>query len=60
MEKDFMNIEQASAYLSLAKSTLYTYVSKDTVPYIKLGSKVIFDKNDLARWLNGMKRGPKI
>ncbi len=47
----FMTIEQASTYLNVAKPTLYGYVCNRTIPYIKKGKKLYFEKNELDSWL---------
>ena len=49
---EFLSIDEASSYLSLAKQTLYGFTSKRTIPFIKRGKRLYFKKSDLANWLN--------
>lgn len=47
----FMAIEQACTYLNIAKPTLYGYVCNRSIPYIKKGKKLYFEKKELDTWL---------
>ncbi len=47
----FLNIDEASVYLSLAKQTLYGYTSNGIIPFIKRAKRVLFLKSDLEKWL---------
>lgn len=49
----FMNIEDASKYLDLAKQTIYSFTCKGTIPFIKKAKKLYFIKADLDTWLSG-------
>lgn len=54
MEKRFFNIDQLTEYVMLSKSTIYKKVSNNEIPYIKIGKKVLFDKEQIDPWvLNG-------
>lgn len=46
-----VDMNEAAAYLGVAKATLYTMVSQRRVPYIKVGSLTKFDKAHLDRWI---------
>jgi len=50
---ELLNISQASQYLSLAKQTLYSFTSKNEIPFIKRGKKLYFKKSELNKWLIG-------
>lgn len=47
----FMTMEQACTYLNIAKPTLYGYVCNRSIPYIKKGKKLYFEKKELDTWL---------
>lgn len=51
MNEDFMNIEQASAYLGLKKGTIYQKCHRREIPYYKRGSLLLFNKKDLEEWI---------
>jgi excisionase family DNA binding protein len=48
---DLMTARQASAYLQMAMPTLYGYVNRDQIPFLKRG-RLYFRKADLDEWLN--------
>ena len=55
--KMFMNIEEAAEFTGFSVATLYTYINKKTVPYIKKGGKVMFKRESLIDWMEeGEKR----
>lgn len=54
-----MNIDEVAEYLHLKKSTVYSYTSKEQIPFIKLGGKLLFDSNDISKWLEKSKTCPK-
>ncbi len=51
--RDYMNIKQLSEYLGIAISTIYSMSSKGTIPRTKLGNRVIFNKDEIDKWLKG-------
>lgn len=53
---DFLNIEEASKFLNLAKATVYTLTSAGKIPVIKKGKRLYFTKQELIDWL---KKGRK-
>ena len=56
METNYLNLDTICKILNLSKSTVYAYVGKNQIPYIKLGGKLLFPENDLTEWLNTMKQ----
>ena len=53
MEKRFMNINEASEYLGFAVQTLYSWTSQRRIPFVKIGSRIRFDKHKLDKWIEG-------
>lgn len=49
--KELLNVDEAAAYLGLAKSTVYKLVSWKRIPFYKLGARVLFDKGILSSWV---------
>lgn len=48
----FMNIEQASEFLGISKSTLYKKSMKNEIPkYRPAGGKLLFKVEELTRWI---------
>ncbi len=59
-EKDkILSIQEASDFLNLAKQTLYSFTSKNVIPFLKKGKKLYFRKSDLINWLSEGKRKSK-
>lgn len=44
-------LPDAAKYLQVAESTLYVWVSRKTIPYVKVGRKTHFRKADLDKWV---------
>ena len=49
---NFLNVEEASLFLNLAKATLYSLSSSSKIPVIKKGKRLYFSKQSLIDWLN--------
>lgn len=45
-----LNIQQASELIHLKVSTIYTKISKKTIPYIKTDKAVLFEEEALLEW----------
>ena len=52
----YFDIEEASAFLKLAKQTLYQLSSNRKIPTIKRGKKLYFLKTELTQWLKSGRR----
>lgn len=50
-EKQILTIDQAAEFLSLSSNTLYGYVHKRIIPFIKKRKKLYFFKSALQNWL---------
>lgn len=46
--KEVLNLEEASAFLGIAKSTLYKMTHQNRLPYFKPAGKLIFFENRLC------------
>ena len=46
-----LNIQQAADLLGLKVKTLYTYICKKKIPYVKLGGRVLFQPEKLETWV---------
>jgi excisionase family DNA binding protein len=50
----FLDLKSVCKYTSLSKSYIYKKVMHKTIPFIKVGSKTIFDREQIDVWmLNG-------
>lgn len=48
--KAILNIDEAADFVGLAKSTLYKRVCRNRIPYLKIGSRILFESSALLRW----------
>ncbi len=51
MEK-LLSIREAADLLGLKVPTLYKKICSKTIPYIKLGGRVLFKESTLEEWVN--------
>jgi len=51
MEKRFVGIEEMAEYLGLKKGTLYAWIFRREIPYLKIGRLVKFDIMEIEKWL---------
>ncbi len=49
----FLTVEQAAEFLTLAVPTIYSKVSRRELPYMKRGKRLYFAKSDLEDYLKG-------
>lgn len=47
----YMNVQEAAEFLRLRPSTLYAWVCAGRIPYAKIGSRILFDRNVLVQWV---------
>jgi excisionase family DNA binding protein len=59
MTQKFLSVKQAAEYLTLASSTLYSYVHYKAIPFTKIGDRVVFEKDRLDRWVKSKTKGGK-
>lgn len=50
-QKKALTIKEASEYLNLSKGTIYKYTAEATIPHYKIGSRILFNVNELEEWL---------
>ena len=51
MEKRILNMDDCAKYLGLSKGTLYVWVCRRKIPYLKVGRLVKFDMRKIEEWL---------
>jgi excisionase family DNA binding protein len=55
MLKRLLNVDEAAEYTGIKKNTLYSWVCQRRVPFVKCGSRTMFDIKDLERWIEANK-----
>jgi len=53
MKRQFLDIEGVCEYVTLSKSTIYKMVAKNQIPYHKIGSRTVFDMDEINNWVHG-------
>ena len=48
----YMDVRMVSRYIHVSKSLIYRMVSKGQIPYIKIGARTIFDRDEINQWLH--------
>lgn len=53
-EKKFLDVQELTEYIHMSESYVYKMVSKQLIPHIKLGTRTLFEKNQIDNWvING-------
>ncbi|DAA99549.1 TPA: hypothetical protein CPT96_08275 [Candidatus Gastranaerophilales bacterium HUM_10] len=56
MEKILMDVYEASKYLKLSPNTIYQWKYEEKIPSIKLGGKLLFDRNELDDFIDNLSK----
>lgn len=51
-QDELMTVNEASEFLNLATSTIYSKVCRREIPVMKPGKRLYFNKKELINWLN--------
>ncbi len=50
----FLNVQDLKEYIHVSESYVYKKVMKNQIPHIKLGSRTLFERNQIDAWvING-------
>lgn len=60
MERRLLNVDEAADYLGVQKSTIYAWASRRKIPSVKMGRRLLFDREDLDLMIEQRKRGVNI
>jgi len=53
-EKRFLNVKDLCDYIDVSESYVYKKVMKNAIPHIKLGTRTLFERNQIDAWvING-------
>ena len=53
-----ISIDELATILRIHKGTIYNWVYRRKIPYVKVGRLVRFDLNEIAKYLDGCRIGP--
>ena len=57
--KQYLNIEELARLIHISKSQLYCMTSQHRIPFTKVGRRVLFDPEDIERWLSSHRVAPR-
>lgn len=57
MKTRLLSVEDAATYLGVRKSTIYSWAWRRKIPSVKMGRRLLFDREDLDRIIEERKRG---
>ena len=49
--KHMMTVKQVAGYLIISVATVYAMISARRIPFLKIGSRVLFDLSQIKRWI---------
>lgn len=53
-EKKFLDMDELAEYIKMSKSFIYKRVCYNTIPFVKLGNRTVFVKEQIDQWvING-------
>jgi len=53
-EKRFLDVQELTDYIHMSESYVYKKVMKNAIPHIKLGTRTLFERNQIDAWvING-------
>ena len=55
-EKRLISVEDAARYLGVQKSTIYSWAWRRKIPSVKMGRRLLFDREDLDQLIESGKR----
>jgi excisionase family DNA binding protein len=53
-----LSVTQTADLLGIKKSTIYQYARRQLIPHVKLGSRLLFEREQLADWVRRNRRAP--
>jgi excisionase family DNA binding protein len=56
MKEKYLTIRDVSHITTLAKSTLYSYVHYQAIPFIKIGGRIVFEEGAVQKWIASKKK----
>jgi excisionase family DNA binding protein len=55
---ELVDIEAAAGLLSITVRHMRRFVAEETIPYLKIGGSLRFDKEELRKWVEKRRRRP--
>ena len=52
INKRYLDIDGISEYTTLSKSTIYKKVIENSIPFLKIGKRTVFDIEQINTWMH--------
>ena len=52
MLKKYLNVKELSRLTRLKQSTIYQWAGQGKIPHIRLGKKILFDPDEINKWID--------
>jgi len=60
-ENKFLDVIGLADYIHMSESYVYKMVSKNSIPHVKLGTRTLFERNQIDNWvINGGRLGEEL
>jgi len=50
-EERYLMLSAVSVYVHLSEKTIYSKVCKREIPFVKAGRRLLFDRDEIDKWL---------
>lgn len=55
-DKKYLSVTELSQFIDQSTQTIYNGTSKNEIPHLKRGGKLLFDRQEIIKWLEEGKR----
>lgn len=52
IENDYLTVKELCLWIRLSRSKVYALVTSNVVPHIKVGGKILFDRQKIKEWID--------
>lgn len=50
-ESKFLSVKTLVEYIHFSKSSIYKMVANNSIPYIKVGTRTLFEREQIDKWV---------
>ena len=58
MQRTTFNVTEIAEYLGVSRELIYSMVSKNEVPHVRISSRILFKRESIDRWLEEIEKRP--
>ena len=58
--KKILNVKEIKDYLSISESTIRKLIREKKIPYFRIFSKILLDKDEIDKWIDDKQTGNKL